>query len=474
MGFCLIFLLAPALAFSESKIDSKPLGIHVAGIRFVDDAGREVILRGANAGGRSKMPPFFPFDPTPDFDTALNKYADGIQSLGFNVVRLIVIYEAGEPVRGKYDEDYLKHFDQMVRAFSGRGVYMFIDAHQDLFSRRLCGDGFPDWALPEKYRSMPQHNDCGNWGYFDFKASIQNTLKDFWADKDNVQESYAAFFKMLAQRYKDEPAIIGFEPINEPFMNFVSARSVGGFYKRQLFPLYVKVGDAVHSVDPRFLVFADIFPGENLHLWSANRPKPKISNLVFAPHYYDLGTYGKLSESGFEKSVMRSSLSVHSEQAKKWDAPMLVGEYGISPLNKGAAVYISNINSVFDELKASATFWEASMSPTIWNYENTSVFNPDGTVRPEALALDRPYPRAVAGKIKAFAFNPKQNRFEMTWEEDAKISAATEIYLPERIFGAAPKISLTPAGAFDFDHQSCVLKIKGLGSSGVRKVVIEK
>jgi len=360
----------------------------------------------------------------------------------------------------------------MVSAFAKRGVYVFVDAHQDLFSRRFCGDGFPDWTLPEKYRTRRQHADCKNWGLVDFTYPLSSTLDRFWENKDGAQDSYVAFFKMLAGRYKDEPGVIGFEPINEPFPGLKARMSISHWYGSQLFPLYEKVGQAVQSVDSRFLIFADIFPLENPVLWSTKRPRPNIKNLAFAPHYYDFGTYGKMLGSAFENKFMQKSLRRHQSQAKKWDTPILIGEWGISPLYPGASGYITSLNSVYDELKISHTFWEASMSPTIWNMENTSVFNPDGSVREKALALDRPYPRAVAGTIKSFSFDPGKKQFEMVWTEDPKISAPTEIHLPERIFKSSPNFKLEPSGNYSFNPATRVFRVFPLQTAGQRKIII--
>jgi len=452
----------------------RTLKIQVSGTKFVDEAGREVVLRGVNAGGRSKLPPFLPFELKPDFASALEQYADGVAALGFNVVRLLLIYEAAEPSRGSYDEAYLEKYGQMIEAFASRGVYVIVDAHQDLFSRRFCGDGFPDWALPEKYREMPQRADCKNWGLRDFSWPVASTLDEFWSNQNGVQDSYVVFFKMLAERYKDNPAVLGFEPINEPFPGNKGRISLSFWYEHQLFPLYRRVGDAVHEVDSRYLVFADIFPLENPRLWSGSRPRPKIQNLVFAPHYYDLGTYGIAAGSAAEKKMMAAGLKKQQKQAGFWDAPMLIGEYGISPLSKDAAEYITNLYAEFDARLLSGTFWEASMSPTVWNMENTSVFNPDRSVRPAAFALDRPYPAAVAGAIQSFNFDLESSRFELWWKEAPEITAATEIYLPVRVFGLEPKVSPEPAGAFEFDRETRRLKIKSLGRGADRKVVVEK
>ncbi len=144
---CICVLMALTCAFSALGAD---LTLSTSGSRFVDAYGREVILRGANAGMRSKMPPFLPFDPEPDFETALEAYVDAFEEMGFNVVRLLIIWEAAEPERGRYDEEYLSRYDRMVEEFTSRGVRVIVDGHQDIVSRRFCGDGFPDWALARR------------------------------------------------------------------------------------------------------------------------------------------------------------------------------------------------------------------------------------------------------------------------------------------------------------------------------------
>ncbi len=439
--------------------------------RLLDDAGRQVLLRGVNAGGRSKMPPFYPFDPGPDFNAALERYADGVASYGFNVVRLLVIYEAAEPVRGQYDEDYLKKYDAMVEAFARRGIYVIVDSHQDLFSRRFCGDGFPDWVLREKYRDMPQHADCGRWNVRYFRPSVLDSFNRLYANTDGVRDSYAAFFKMLAERYKDEPAVIGFEPMNEPMPGSRGYADYHKWYGR-LFALYEAVGDAVHAADPRYLIFADLCPLENQGAWSTRRPRPRIQNLVLAPHYYDLGTFSMSIGQGPERRAIRNGIARDLKLGRSWNAPVLLTEYGISPLYQDAPHYINMLYTVFDADQVSGTFWEASMSRTIWNKENTSLFEADGSVRPNSLALDRPYPRAVAGTIGSFSFDPVARRFELAWSEPAAPSAATEIYAPPRLYGEKPGVALDPAGEWSYDSARGVLTVAPLMREGQRSLTI--
>lgn len=458
-------LMVPVRAQGPETASS--LTVRIDGDRFIDDAGRRVILRGINAGGRSKLPPFLPFEPGADFDAALARYADAVAGLGFNVVRLLIIYEAAEPERGRYDEAYLARYDAMVRAFGRRGVRVFVDAHQDVFSRRFCGDGFPDWALRPQDRDRPLDADCQYWSlrYFVTPASIN--FDRFWKNQDGIQDNYVEFFRMLAKRYRDEPAVIGFEPINEPFPGRRGqARSIEWY--RDLFALYERVGRAVHEADPRYLVLAEIGPAENQGAWTSLRPRPRVDNLVFAPHYYDGGTFGFAFSPGGDQWFMRLGLGKHLALARRWGAPTLATEYGISPLNRNAPDYIDELYEVFDQRQLSGTFWEASMSAVIWNHEITSIFNPDGSLRPGAAHLDRPFPRAVAGRIVAFGFERPGGVFRLRWEESAGMAAPTEVYLPARVYGDAPKIRLEPAGVSSFDAGARLLLVAASGKAGER------
>jgi endoglycosylceramidase len=455
-------LPAPALAL--------PL-IRPEGGRLIDEAGREIILRGVNAGGRSKTPPFYPFDPEPDFDTALTRYADGITYLGFNVVRLLVIYEAAEPGRGQYDEVYLKKYDAMVRAFANRGIYVIVDSHQDLFNRRFCGDGFPDWVIREKYRDRPTRADCRIWNVHYFTPWVLDSFNRLYENQDGVRDSYAAFFKMLAERYKDEPAVIGFEPMNEPMPGSHGYAHYNKWYA-ELFALYEAVGDAVHAADPRYLIFADLCPLENQGAWSVRRPRPRIANLVLAPHYYDLGTFSLSIGKALERRSIRFGVSRDLKLGRAWNAPVLFTEYGISPLFPDAPDYINMLYSAFDADAVSGTFWEASMSGINWNQENTSLFEADGELRPNSLALDRPYPRAVAGTIESFSFDPASARFELRFSEDPGISRPTELRLPARFYPNGPRIELTPPGESSYDPGTGTLRIPPLAGPAERSVII--
>ena len=85
--------LPPPLA---SPSHTNRLGI--CGRHFVDHRGGVLILRGAIWPAIPRSPPL----ALPD-----NTDLDHLRNLGFNVIRLLFIWEAYEPAPGGYDDEYL-------------------------------------------------------------------------------------------------------------------------------------------------------------------------------------------------------------------------------------------------------------------------------------------------------------------------------------------------------------------------------
>ena len=126
---------------------------------FVDEAGRRVILRGVNLGGDCKVPyanggTHVPSDfsdhrtvsfigrPFPLAEA--DEHFARLKHWGFNCLRLLTTWEAVEHAGpGKYDEAYLDYFGEVSRRAGVYGLYVFVDFHQDVWSRMSGGDGAP-------------------------------------------------------------------------------------------------------------------------------------------------------------------------------------------------------------------------------------------------------------------------------------------------------------------------------------------
>lgn len=64
---------------------------------------------------------------------------------GFNFVRLGVMWEAVEIAPDTFNMTYLDEVENLVNRLGQRGIFVILDAHQDILARRLCGEGIPDF-----------------------------------------------------------------------------------------------------------------------------------------------------------------------------------------------------------------------------------------------------------------------------------------------------------------------------------------
>ena len=62
---------------------------------------------------------------------------------GITLVRLGVQWESVEVAEQVYNYTYLEEIDKLTTKLGERGIWVIIDAHQDLYSRKTCGNGMP-------------------------------------------------------------------------------------------------------------------------------------------------------------------------------------------------------------------------------------------------------------------------------------------------------------------------------------------
>nr|BBJ55877.1 hypothetical protein SAVMC3_85060 [Streptomyces avermitilis] len=138
--------------------------------RFSDGLGREVVLRGYNVSGETKLEENsgLPFASVAD----ARKSATALRTLGGgNSVRFLLSWAHAEPVRGQVDTAYLAAATAQMRAFLDAGIRVFPDFHQDLYSRYLfnsgswyTGDGAPEWAVDAGDYPAESCGICLFWG----------------------------------------------------------------------------------------------------------------------------------------------------------------------------------------------------------------------------------------------------------------------------------------------------------------------
>lgn len=63
------------------------------------------------------------------------------------------MWEAVETAPGVYNSTYLDECNDLITTMGQKGIYTLVDAHQDVFARRICGEGVPDFYAKEEMLS---------------------------------------------------------------------------------------------------------------------------------------------------------------------------------------------------------------------------------------------------------------------------------------------------------------------------------
>lgn len=237
----------------------------VDGIHIKDREGRIVILRGCNLGGDSKIPATpggnplsydVSFTGRPFPESEADAHFSRLAGWGFTFVRVVVSWEAiehGGP--GIYDEDYLAYLRTIIKKAEDHGISVFIDPHQDVWSRWTGGDGAPGWTLEAVGFDLSKLAATGaafttrsegsayvrmSWtlNYLRYANATMWTL--FFAGnvfapgrliegipaQDWLQDHYISAMRHAARRLKDCASIVGFGTLNEPHYGFIGLKSL--------------------------------------------------------------------------------------------------------------------------------------------------------------------------------------------------------------------------------------------------------
>ena len=241
--------------------------MHIDGEWFKDDEGRTLILRGVNLGGSTKVP-FRPNGATyvregfydhrdvsfvgrPFPLAEADEHFSRLRAWGLTFLRLLITWEAIEHAGpGVYDVEYLDYLYQVVRKAGEYGIDLFIDPHQDVWSRTSGGDGAPGWTFEVVGMDVTRFSEAGAavvhaihgdpfprmiWptNYDKLAAATMFTLffggDDFAprtiVDGEPVQEflqrHYVEAIKQVVLRLKDLPNVVGYDVMNEPSPGYI-------------------------------------------------------------------------------------------------------------------------------------------------------------------------------------------------------------------------------------------------------------
>ncbi|CAL9628958.1 cellulase family glycosylhydrolase [Streptomyces sp. enrichment culture] len=468
----------PPAALSDALwFDGSPLTVRDG--RLVDAHGREVVLRGYNVSGETKLEENggLPFASVAD----ARKSAAALRALGGgNAVRFLLSWAHAEPERGRVDGAYLAAVTDQIRAFLDAGVRVYPDFHQDLHSRHLfdpdswyTGDGAPKWAVDAGNYPDESCGVCFFWGQnITQNEAVKRASYDFWHNAYGVQDAFLATAEKtmayLRQHLSDGQfaGIVGFDPYNEPHAGVYRAGQSSRMWERDvLWPFYERFRarmDAAGWRDKPAFVEPNLFWNANLAfqrqeggLLDAGRLGPRY---VFNTHFYDqkaisgVFMWGKAADGQYA-----GDFGAVRDRAAAADTAAVVSEFGhplSGTVSDKAPTVLKAMYQALDSRLPGATWWSRpAMSGTVlsatqwqwdiyngrhheamngnpdkiltagdaWNDEDLSAVRLDDsgavTLRQDARLLDRLYPSATAGTTVAFTYEDRSRdgSTTLTW-----------------------------------------------------------
>jgi endoglycosylceramidase len=381
--------------------------IRPVGDRLVDAAGRTAILRGVNVRadglfdmyrGRAPLPPF-----EPDLDCRIIG-----DELGLNQVRLAITWSLLEPARGALDDAYIDRVIAVAAACERHGVFTLVDLHQDGWSKYVGDDGAPFWAHQP---ALPAEDvDERNGGQASTEAAPRRAFDGFFADHDGLVADYARMAAALAARIDGQPGIVGLELMNEPV-------ALG----EELDHFHRVVAAAVRAAAPGLPVYVE--PDATRNVFDFASPgRLDVTGVVYAPHLYTGVFQGNWLVG--DDARIEASVAAMRDEALVNDAPVVVTELGNDPLTPVGAAWIAAAFAALDRHQVSSSFWvyeewpSSCHAPLCWGFYDASP-RPDGAgfdrgLRPAAVtSVARAYPRAIAGELVGFGFDPAARRLEV-------------------------------------------------------------
>jgi endoglycosylceramidase len=470
--FLIVALLALAAAPAALAAPAAPLG-H-AGRWITDAQGRVLIPHGLNMV--SKVRPYSP--------AATGFGADDARLLarsGLNVVRLGVIYAAVEPQPGSYDDAYLAGIARTVATLGRQGVYSLLDFHQDQYNERFHGEGFPDWAVQDD--GLPNAPDNGFPGNYVSMPALQHSFDHLWANSPGpggvgLAQRYASAWQHVAGRFRDNPSVLGYDLLNEPWpgTDFAPCAGPGGCpaFDKTLAAFERRSIRAVRKADPRHLVW---YEPNVLFDFGAPTELPDLGDARAGLSFHD---YCSNESSPTCPGLERQGLANAVSHSRKTGDALLLSEFG----STDSLTTLTRVESAAD----------AQLMPwTEWAY--CGCQDPTGSIPPrtEGVVLDpslaltgtnvkaaklavlaRPHPAAVAGTPLRLRFDAASKKLTFSWSTARAAGhgryaadSCTSLFLPPSVYPHGYRVvvrgarvrSAPSAGLLELDSLARVSRI---------------
>lgn len=260
-----------------------------------------------------------------------------------------------------YQDTYLQEKDFRILSDLGMSavrlpIYYLNHMNED-GSWKLDPKGKPDlrrveWVvkMAKKYRMyviLDLHGAPGSQNGADHSGKIGGS-GELWGNS-TYQSQTMTFWRALAERFKNESTVAGYDLLNEPSTNYPSPAT------REVLDMYDRIYKEIRAVDPNHIIFM-----EGIWDWNAMVPPSQYgwTNVSYSFHYYNWG-----NDNNYDSQAAYTDAKVADEAAHaSWGVPHHVGEFNLFALQTSWEYALKRYN-------------EAGWHWTSWTYKGTNVGN---------------------------------------------------------------------------------------------------
>lgn len=464
--------------------------IHAKGRWFVDAAGRVRLFHGFNDVNEAKGSGYKPggSDYTPK--VLMNRTnLDSLANMGFNVMRLPMMWAAVAPFENKFDEDYLQTMVGVVDSLADRGMYGFLDMHQDVMSQptgKYTYDGAPRWVMNRTEARRPYPWPLPNsvvekaWALGYVTEAVGQSFQELYDNTHGGLDAWEAFWVKVAQTFRRKGSVLAYELINEPFAGDIFKHpgllkpSEAG--RRNLQPVYNKLAEAIRRVDGEtMLMFEPMtgLPGFGTGFDDVPGGQDFRNRSALSWHYYCYmsSSLPEVLKQACEKEYGPQVFQSVGKTSEALGIPIILTEFGaMTPTTAAGDKGTEEIQWILDQADATLQSW------TYWDLSQCCLAEHGGLSESAMDVFIRPYASAIAGEPQTMSFDSTTGVFELSYMVDPSISEPTELQLPLERFPNGYVVNVTeglrtvPCQAPGSAHRLCLAHSSGC--SGTASVTV--
>jgi endoglycosylceramidase len=410
---------------------SVPPQLRHEGRWLVDAQGRTVLLHGVNAVW--KHAPYVAPDTAAGFGA---RDADFLAANGFNAVRLGVLFAGVMPQPGVIDSAYLEKVDRIVQLLAARHIYVLLDFHQDDYNEKFTGEGMPGWSVHDD--GIP-FAPTGSFFTNYFTPALARTFDNLWSNTDSLWDKYAAGWTAVADKWADQPYLMGYDLFNEPSAGSqaLTCANPNGcpLFDATLQQFYDHVRAAIRTKDrgnlvwyePQFF-FNAISTSNFTHV---DDPQVALSWHDYACLPAFAGSSILPGDPDCQVNEPRVMTNADAQQAAMGGGELLT-EFG----SHDDISDLARMTKLVDDRESGWMYWayKAWDDPT-GNPAAEGLFAKDDDLStlkaPKADVLIRPYPQAIAGTPTALSWDQPTRTMDLRFTPKSGVGS-TDVFVPQR------------------------------------------